>query len=205
MPTAPSAIIGHSKACSGSEISREPSTCSTVRALSRYIAFGLSRAQSRRATHTEAMSLAVDPLTAMYRRVMSAPTALNDRPVAFSHSRGMPLAVSMSIISPTGAEPHFSDCRISTLRAWPLAIRLVAARTVLSLVDPPEWNMTLLLARPFSPSSSTTRENTRSAWSAGECRHGMSRIVSMSVIWSPASRTAATATSTRLPMNERSG
>src|ERR1700678_3473530 len=197
--------MGHSNACSGSDTIRELSTCSTLSALSLYMAFGLSLAHSRRATQTDAMSCGVDPLAAMYRRWISAPTPLKDSPDAFSHSRGIPLAVSMSIISLTGAEPHFSACRMSTLCACPLLIRLIAERTVLSLVDPPEWNMTLLLARPCRPSSSTTREKTRSAWSAPECRQGMSRIVSMSGMASPASRTAATATSTRPPMNPRSG
>src|ERR1700749_4431288 len=130
--------MGHSNACKGSDTMREPITCSTLSVLSRYMAFGLSRAHSRNATQTDAMSSGLDPLPAMYRRWISAPTALNDRPEAFSHSRGIPLAVSMSIISLTGAEPHFSACRMRMLRAWPLLMRLIADRMVLSLVEPPE-------------------------------------------------------------------
>lgn len=46
------------------------------------------------------------------------------------------MAVSMSIISPTGAEPHFSACSTSTFFARPVAMSPAASRIVLSLVEP---------------------------------------------------------------------
>ena len=91
--------------------------------------------------------------------------ALKFCPAGISHSSGMPLKLSVSIIASTGADPQRSACRMRTVSASPAQSRLPAARTALSLVDPPEWTMNWLLTCLDRPSSSTTREKTRSAWS----------------------------------------
>jgi hypothetical protein len=49
----------------------------------------------------------------------------------------------MVTISARLAEPQRSHCSTNTVRAWPLAMRPDAARTALSLVEPPECTMKL--------------------------------------------------------------
>jgi len=95
----------------------------------------------RNVTQTEAMSSAVLPEACIYRRMIIAPMALNWMPVGNSHSPGMPFLDSIVIISLRSAEPQRSHCSTSTLCACPVAINPCAARTALSLVEPPEWTI----------------------------------------------------------------
>ena len=64
-PTAPSAIIGHSMACSGSQTIFDARICSTVSGLSRYMALGLRLAHLRSATQMPAISSGVEPVSYM--------------------------------------------------------------------------------------------------------------------------------------------